>query len=373
MKTNKKQVLLALGALLLGSFLSRPAAVFAGPYENLRAQSPITNINPSAIRNYAIANLPTPMPGADAETARAAAANPLPNFVQVSPALYRSGQPTQAGVAKLAATGIKTIIKLNTDSPAEADWAAGAGIDLETILMSNKVSPTYDQIDQALAIINDPAKQPVVVHCHLGHDRTGAVVGAYRVTVQGWTVDKAAAEAKAMGYSAPGFQNITTYLQGYLAHTQQRAAITRDAGSAQPNWSITPGNLCTPSDPNFKEYRYPEHIAYCNRNVTQQMKQQIAASYNVPQSDWHNYEFDHLIPLCIGGDSSIDNLWPQPRGPTESDGKDKLENQLFKEMSAGTITQKAAVQQIYDWFKGYAARHPELSQTMRTRLATLGN
>jgi protein tyrosine phosphatase (PTP) superfamily phosphohydrolase (DUF442 family) len=276
-------------------------------------------------------------------------------------------------VTKIAAAGIKTILKLNADSPAETNWAAGAGVALETVLMSNKVSPTYEQVDEALAIINDASKQPVLVHCHLGHDRTGAVIGAYRVTVQGWSVDKAAAEAKQLGYSAPGFDDITAYLQGYLAHVQQRDSRAISRGPAQPDWNYTPGNLCTPSDPNFKEYRYPEHIAYCNRNVTKDMKVQIAAHYNVPQSDWSNYEFDHLIPLCIGGDSSIDNLWPQPRGGTESDGKDKLENDLYKQLSAGTITQKAAVQQIYDWFKGYSARHPELPQTMRFRLATLGN
>jgi protein tyrosine phosphatase (PTP) superfamily phosphohydrolase (DUF442 family) len=378
MKPSEKKVLLGLGTLLLGAFLFQPAGVFAGQYESLKAQDPLANLNITAVLNQNPSDIPAvvaPAPATEAEAAKAAAATALPNFAQVTPTLYRSGQPTQAGIATIKSSGIKTILKLNVDLPAETNWAASAGLGLETILMSNKVSPTFDEIDAALAIINDASKQPVLVHSHLGHDRTGAVIGAYRVTVQGWSVDQAAAEAKTMGYSAPGFQDITTYLQGYVAHTHQRGTPPDAAtgGVAQPNWSLTPGNLCTPTDPNFKEYRYPEHIAYCNRNVTQQMKQQVAASYNVPQSTWSNYEFDHLIPLCIGGDSSVDNLWPQPRGATESDGKDKLENELFNQMSAGTIKQKDAVQKIYDWFKGYAARHPELPQTMQTKLATLGN
>jgi protein tyrosine phosphatase (PTP) superfamily phosphohydrolase (DUF442 family) len=378
MKTGRQKVLFTLNTLLLGAVLFLPAGVSAGQYENLRAQDPLAKLNLTAALNNNFSNAPAvsaPAPVFDA-AAEKSAANPLPNFAQVSPGLYRSGQPAQAGMARIQSSGIKTIIKLNDNAPAEADWAASAGLGFETLLMSNKQSPTYDQIDAALAIINDPARQPVLVHCHLGHDRTGAVIGAYRVTVQGWSVDKAAAEAKTMGYSAPGFQDITTYLQGYLAHTRQREVPpgeVRDAGSAQPNWSVTPGNLCTPSDPNFKEYRYSEHIAYCQRNVTQQMKQQVAATYNVPQNTWSNYEFDHLIPLCIGGDSSVDNLWPQPHGATESGGKDKLENQLYNEMAAGAITQKAAVQQIYAWFKGYAARHPELPRTMQARFAALGN
>ncbi|HEX4049032.1 MAG TPA: hypothetical protein VH309_14400 [Elusimicrobiota bacterium] len=120
-----------------------------------------------------------------------------------------------------------------------------------------------------------------------------------------------------------------------------------------PDSSYTPGHLCSPSDPNFKEYRYAERIPYCNRNVTSQMKTTVAAHYGVPQSDWSGYEFDHLIPLAIGGDSSIDNVWPQPHGdPDGSNGKDKLEDLLYREMAAGTVTQAEAVQQIYGWFTG---------------------
>ena len=119
-----------------------------------------------------------------------------------------------------------------------------------------------------------------------------------------------------------------------------------------PDQSFTPGHLCTTADPNFKEYRYAEHIPYCQRNVTQQMKQQVAAHYGIAQADWGNYEFDHLLPLAIGGDSSVDNLWPQPRGnPDGSDGKDKLELDLYNQMKAGTITQAEAVRQTYAWFQ----------------------
>ena len=123
------------------------------------------------------------------------------------------------------------------------------------------------------------------------------------------------------------------------------------AARVNPDSAYTPGHLCSPSDANFKEYRYAEHIPYCQRNVTQQMKLTISQHYGVPQTDWSGYEFDHLIPLALGGDSSIDNLWPQPHGdPDGSNGKDKLEYQLYIQIRDGTITQAAAVQQIYDWF-----------------------
>jgi protein tyrosine/serine phosphatase len=154
---------------------------------------------------------PAPNPGAGSGQG-------LPNFAKVTGILYRSGQPTQQGVSQLAAKGVKTILKLNADDPAEPDWAAADGITLIPQLMDNHSSPSYAQVDAALAIIMDSTKQPVLVHCHLGHDRTGAVVAAYQVLYNGKSVADAAAEAKSFGYGAPGFSDITTWLTGYVAH-----------------------------------------------------------------------------------------------------------------------------------------------------------
>ena len=161
---------------------------------------------------------------------------------------------------------------------------------------------------------------------------------------------------------------MATWLNGYVGRDAARmmAMVAGDpvsakgsADQAQPDWSYTPGRLCTPQDPDFQEYRYAEHIAYCKRNVTQQMKQQVADHYGVPKSEWSSYEFDHLIPLCIGGDSHIDNLWPEPNEQNDgANSKDKLENELYQEMKAGTVTQAEAVRQIYAWF----GRQPALKK-----------
>lgn len=117
-----------------------------------------------------------------------------------------------------------------------------------------------------------------------------------------------------------------------------------------PDFSLTPGKLCTPQDRDFVEFRYPERVPYCKRDVPSELKSKVAALYGIPREKWPDYEFDHLIPLGIGGNSSLENLWPQPRGSAESDGKDTLEYQLYAQLKAGTITQAAAVRKIYDWF-----------------------
>lgn len=118
-----------------------------------------------------------------------------------------------------------------------------------------------------------------------------------------------------------------------------------------PDASRTPGRLCTTDDPDFLEFRYPERIAYCKRNVSREEKRRVAAAYGIPESEWKNYEFDHLIPLGIGGSSLDENIWPQPRGDDEAEGKDKLELALYKALSAGTITQAEAVRRNMAWFE----------------------
>ena len=125
------------------------------------------------------------------------------------------------------------------------------------------------------------------------------------------------------------------------------------AALTQPDWTKTPGVLCSPTDPNFSNYDYPEKIARCVRNVGTAEKQQIAQEYgNIPQGDWPKYEFDHLIPLCAGGSDDVHNLWPQPIDDAHK--KDVLENDICISMKAGTMSQAQAVQKVHDWFTSQA-------------------
>jgi hypothetical protein len=111
-----------------------------------------------------------------------------------------------------------------------------------------------------------------------------------------------------------------------------------------PDASITPGELCSPNDPDFKEYRYNEQIPYCERSVTSWRKAKIYDVYGIPENERNQYTIDHLIPLSIGGSNSDENLWAEHL--TIKYERGTLEYDLYVKMRDGVITQKEAVRII---------------------------
>ena len=129
---------------------------------------------------------------------------PLPNFQQVNKNLYRGAQPPVESLKILADKGIKTIINLrgaSNDTRAEEQQAKTLGLKFYNLEFPPLSKPDFTQVDKALALINDPANQPVFVHCRHGEDRTGTVIACFRMTQDGWNDEQAIVEAKQFGMS----------------------------------------------------------------------------------------------------------------------------------------------------------------------------
>jgi hypothetical protein len=124
----------------------------------------------------------------------------------------------------------------------------------------------------------------------------------------------------------------------------QAAADQRFPTSPQP--SLTPGALCV--TPN--EYRYPEKIPYCNRDVDGELKDQIVQRYDatfgyqIEKMGRRNFKIDHYIPLCMGGSNDETNLWPQH--PSVYVITDPLEDILCRKMFEGKLKQVDAIRLI---------------------------
>ncbi len=145
-----------------------------------------------------------------AESPAAASASPrmttkitIDNFGRVADTYYRGAQPEGHDYADLAALGVKTDIDLTKDGdPAEAAQAERAGLKFVRIPMTTHEPPTTAQIAQFLSIVDDPANQPVYVHCQGGRHRTGVMTAIYRMTDDRWTADRAFAEMKQYKFGA---------------------------------------------------------------------------------------------------------------------------------------------------------------------------
>ncbi len=127
----------------------------------------------------------------------------LANFQQINENFYRGAQPTESGVKELAKLGVKTIINLRGESDltrAEESWAKDADVKFINVPLSNWFEPKAAQVQKVLDLIEDPKNQPVFVHCKRGADRTGMIVGVYRITREGWTAKQANNEAKKFGF-----------------------------------------------------------------------------------------------------------------------------------------------------------------------------
>jgi protein tyrosine/serine phosphatase len=152
----------------------------------------------------------------------------LPNLHKVSPNLYRGAQPDAVGFRELERMGVRTVINLRLLHGDEA-LIAGTGL-TEVRIPSEAWEVDDDEVVEFLRIAADPKRTPVFVHCQHGADRTGTMVAAYRIVVQGWEREEAIREMTEGGFSFhPFFINLPNYLRG-----MDVTKIRREVGTGSP-------------------------------------------------------------------------------------------------------------------------------------------
>jgi protein tyrosine/serine phosphatase len=164
----------------------------------------------------------------------------IDNFGSINSNYFRGAQPTGRDYADLASLGVKTLINLTSDDAdtSEQSMAEHAGMKYVQIAMTTHDVPTEAQLAEFLSIVNDPANQPVYVHCVGGRHRTGVMTAAYRMTHDGWSAEKAFAEMKQYKFGAdflhPEFK---AFVQAYRRQ--------RDGGGGDQGWRL--GRRCAVS------------------------------------------------------------------------------------------------------------------------------
>jgi protein tyrosine phosphatase (PTP) superfamily phosphohydrolase (DUF442 family) len=150
--------------------------------------------------------------------------------------VYRSGQMTADGFADfVAAYHPRTIINLQDDYPdpdirlgyfcpgsiKESELCRQLGVHfvfLPPDLIPRRQLPAHRPaaIDSLLAIMDDPANYPILLHCRAGLHRTGVMTAVYRIEYQHWSPAEAMRELKANGFGEWPATSANDYISQYI-------------------------------------------------------------------------------------------------------------------------------------------------------------
>jgi len=128
------------------------------------------------------------------------------NFARVETTVACAGATTPEALAGIKRMGFASVINLRQASEPgaaieeEAAAAKAAGINY-VHLPFNAASPDPMLVERFLAAVTTPANQPAFIHCASGN-RAATLWLVKRVVVDKWDVERASAEATALGLTS---------------------------------------------------------------------------------------------------------------------------------------------------------------------------
>jgi uncharacterized protein (TIGR01244 family) len=136
------------------------------------------------------------------------------NYSRVDATVGCGGATDPAAMAGLKKEGYVSVINLRlaTEDGANVDAgrAAAQAAGLKYIhLPLNAAMPDSKVVDSFLAAVGDRSNQPVYIHCGSAN-RVGGVWMIKRVLQDRWPLDRALAEARAIGLNNPALQAFAT-------------------------------------------------------------------------------------------------------------------------------------------------------------------
>ena len=146
----------------------------------------------------------------------------ITNFTKVDAVVACGGATETSALEGLKADGFKSVINLRLASEQGANIeenqakAKALGLNYFHLPLSGS-APDPKVVDQFLDVVSNKANQPVYIHCGSAN-RVGAVWLVKRVMQDGWPVEKATTEAKAIGLTAPPLEK---FALDYIASHQK--------------------------------------------------------------------------------------------------------------------------------------------------------
>jgi tyrosine-protein phosphatase SIW14 len=167
--------------------------------------------------------------------AQSRASQPSPrgisNFGQVTPALFRGGQPTSDGYRELKQMGVEIVVSFRHEkgeNSLERRAVEALGMRFVSLPWHAWDIPTDDEVGRFFMLLAANRQSKIFVHCQQGRDRAGVMVALYRVSVDHWCPESAVAEMNAYHYHHFFFPKLETYVENF----PQRLATDRALAAA---------------------------------------------------------------------------------------------------------------------------------------------
>lgn len=125
----------------------------------------------------------------------------LPNFGEVTPNLFRGGQPGVDGLQTLKKMGVTIVVDMRgSKSSHEKEVVTKLGMQYVSIPWHCPF-PKDEAFAKFLHVVQENRKKKIFVHCRLGDDRTGMAIASYRMALEGWSAEDALKEMELFGFT----------------------------------------------------------------------------------------------------------------------------------------------------------------------------
>ena len=145
--------------------------------------------------------------------------------------------PNSGDYSDLAALGVRTVIDLTRDGRSDEEGlVTRSGMKFFRIPMTTSDRPEETAVARFLKIVDDPANQPVYVHCQGGRHRTGVMTAVYRMNRDGWNPEQAYQEMKQYNFEGfPGHPVLKSFVYDYYTHIEDSSVADKSAFESKGN------------------------------------------------------------------------------------------------------------------------------------------
>jgi uncharacterized protein (TIGR01244 family) len=150
------------------------------------------------------------------------------NHHRIAKDAWRSAQPAPRDIARMARTGVRTIINLRGERDCGAYRLQIAacqrhGIRMEELVVKSRAAPTREQVHEANALFAR-AEHPILLHCKSGADRAGLASALYLILKENVPVAQAVGQLSARygHFKQADTGIIDAFFQRYLDDTSTR-------------------------------------------------------------------------------------------------------------------------------------------------------